>query len=275
MKKRVTTAAGVIAAALLIPAATAGAHDLFLRPLSFFIKPGTALVVRVISGTFDRSENAVVRDRLRDLSVVTPSGRTTLDSANWVAKGDTSTFTIRTGAPGTYVIGASTLPRTIRLSGEQFNQYLKSDGLPGVLEARTKSGSLGDSASERYSKHVKTLIQVGSRPTPGFDRALGYPAELIPINNPYSLRAAGQLQIRAVVDGDPALHQLLLFGGRTANGGIIPEDSTRTDGRGLATLRLRQAGLWYVKFISMVPVANDSVNYESKWATLTFEVHKR
>jgi len=37
-------------------------------------------------------------------------------------------------------------------------------------------------------------------------------------------------------------------------------------------VRLRSPGLWYVKFISMKPVRNDSVDYESKWATITFEV---
>jgi hypothetical protein len=31
-------------------------------------------------------------------------------------------------------------------------------------------------------------------------------------------------------------------------------------------------GWWYVKFIHMVPVNGDTVNYESKWATLTFQV---
>jgi hypothetical protein len=31
-------------------------------------------------------------------------------------------------------------------------------------------------------------------------------------------------------------------------------------------------GYWYIKFIHMVPVTGDSVNYESKWATLTFQV---
>jgi hypothetical protein len=31
-------------------------------------------------------------------------------------------------------------------------------------------------------------------------------------------------------------------------------------------------GWWYVKFIHMVPVNGDTVNYESKWPTLTFQV---
>lgn len=49
----------------------------------------------------------------------------------------------------------------------------------------------------------------------------------------------------------------------------------RTDDRGVARVALRLPGVWYVKFILMRSVpdaAKDSVNYESKWATLTFAV---
>lgn len=272
MKTRLLKVTGVVVAAFLVFAGSADAHDLFLRPGSFFVRPGTQVVMRLINGTFDRSENAVARNRLRDLSLAGPSGRNALDTTTWVAKGDTSTFTVKVGKPGTYIVGASTLPRTIRLSGEQFNEYLRSDGLPDVLEARRKSASLGDSASERYSKHVKAMLQVGSRRTPGFDRAFGYPAELVPLSNPYSLRRGARLQVKAMVDGQATANQLLLFGGRAGKGGTIAEDSVRTDGMGVASVRLHKAGLWYIKFISMTKVANDSVNYESKWATLTFEV---
>ena len=42
--------------------------------------------------------------------------------------------------------------------------------------------------------------------------------------------------------------------------------------QGVARFVIRTPGKWYVKFINMVPVSGDSVNYESKWATLTFQV---
>lgn len=272
MKKASLTIACASVAILLLGVGSLDAHDLFLRPASFFIRPGAITVVRLINGTFDRSENAVARNRLRDLSMASPSGRRALDTASWTATGDTSSFTVRTSEPGTYVLGASTLPRIIRLSGAQFTEYLRSDGLPDVLEARRSSGTLGDSAAERYSKHVKAMLQVGSKRSAGFDRVFGYPAELIPLNNPYAMKRTGRLQVRALVDGQPSVHQLLLFGGRTGKGGKIAEDSARTDASGTASLRLRRPGIWYVKFISMTKLANDSVNYESKWATLTFQV---
>ncbi len=35
---------------------------------------------------------------------------------------------------------------------------------------------------------------------------------------------------------------------------------------------LRGAGRWYVKYIHMTPLDDPQLNYESKWASLTFEV---
>jgi hypothetical protein len=35
---------------------------------------------------------------------------------------------------------------------------------------------------------------------------------------------------------------------------------------------LDAAGRWYVKFVHMVRVTQRGLDYESKWATLTFEV---
>jgi hypothetical protein len=40
----------------------------------------------------------------------------------------------------------------------------------------------------------------------------------------------------------------------------------------VARLSLGAAGSWYVKFIHMTRVAEPEVDYESKWATLTFAV---
>ena len=71
---------------------------------------------------------------------------------------DTSVFVFRTGAAGTYVVGASTLPPSIKLDATQFNTYPKPDGLPDVLERRQRPGQLDRPEHERDSKHVKTLL---------------------------------------------------------------------------------------------------------------------
>ena|SRR5207249_12255057 len=47
---------------------------------------------------------------------------------------------------------------------------------------------------------------------------------------------------------------------------------TRTDSDGVAEVTLDGAGRWYVKFVHMVRATQKGLDYESRWATLTFEV---
>lgn len=263
MKRRVL----ISALLLFATAGSLGAHDLFLKLDSYFVVPGATLVVRVLNGSFSSSEGAVAKDRVRDIAVVTPNRVMRLDTAAWAARGDTSILTVRAGESGTYVIGASLRPRELRLEAKDFNDYLAHDGVPDVLAARRSAKELDRPARERYSKHVKALVQVGDRRSDGYQIALGYPAELIPLDNPYALRPGGMFRVRAIVDGEPVANQLVIVGGRRT------ETSMRTDSTGMARIRIGTRGSWYVKFIHMRPAESDStIDYESKWATLTFGV---
>lgn len=266
----------VVAGVLLTFASALTAHDMFLRARSYFVEPNTAVEIMVLNGTFDASEGPVARDRVRDISVVTPNGTTHPDTSAWHPQGDTTWLRLRIGEAGTYVVGASVLPRILALSAEDFNKYLESDGLPDVLEARRRDGELGKPARERYSKHVKAILQVGEQRGNRFNAVLGYPAELIPLENPYSLNVGDTLAVRALVDGHPVSDQLVLAGGRDATGQSIPERGARTDAEGVARVAIDRAGQWYVKFIHMVRVQSEpDLDYESKWATLTFEIRVR
>ena len=56
----------------------------------------------------------------------------------------------------------STAARVFALTAEEFNEYLVHDGIVDVIEQREAAGKTNDEAVERYSKHVKALVQVGS-----------------------------------------------------------------------------------------------------------------
>lgn len=266
------------ALALLLASASAlAAHDLFLKPERFRVAPQSRIELRLLNGTFDASEAAVTRDRVRDVSVVSPTGRAhldvTADTSLWVTRGTSTTLTLRTGAAGTYVVGASTAPRTLQLEAAAFNDYLRTDGVPDILERRRRAGELARPARERYAKHVKALLQVGDVRTDGYATPLGYPAELVPLSNPYAPGPDRVLAVRALVDGRPVADQPVLAGGRTAGGAAIPERTVRTDAQGIARVPLSASGQWYIKFIRMVRLEGDSAaDYASQWATLTFEV---
>ncbi len=272
MSRRSKLRAAAAGAGLVVLATTLLAHDLFIKLDTYFLTPGAAVQVPVLNGTFSSSENAIDRGRIADLSLVTPAGRSNLDTLVVSARGDSTFVALRLGGTGTYVLGLSTRPAEIALAGKQFTEYLREEAIHGVLHDRARAGITGDSARERYSKHVKAIFQVGSEPTNGFATALGYPAELVPLDNPYALGRGDTLRVRCLVDGRPVAGQAVLSGGRSRTGARIAARELRTNADGVAALPLAARGRWYLKFIRMVPMSDGHREYESKWATLTFEV---
>lgn len=256
---------------LSVSAVALSAHDLFLKLATFFVSPGASVNLLLLNGTFSTSENAVTRDRVKALSLLAPADAPRPESWVWHSTGDTTVVSLRVGGPGTYVIGVSTLPRVLSLSADEFNEYLAADGVPDILDARRRSGELNRPVRERYSKHVKTLLQAGAVRSAGLDSALGYPAEIVPLDNPYTLRPGQTFRFRVLVDGQPIANQYVLYGGRGPRGNRLAQRSLRTDQAGEGELVVG-VGQWYVKFIHMARITSDSVDYESTWASLTFEI---
>ena len=256
------------------PLAAGPAHDLFLK-LNSYVLPASAARVRVpvLNGTFTASETGVTSDRVAAIALAGPGGRQTLGADAWEAGRDTAFVTVALGAPGTYVVGATTRPRTITLAPAAFAAYLREEGLGAVLEARRASGDAARPARERYSKHVKAVFRKGATPTPGADAVLGHAAELVPLGDPTALGVGDTLVLRLLVDGRPAAGEVAIAGGTRPRGPAIAPRRLRADVGGLVRVPLVAPGRWYVKFIHMRRLAGDrTADYESRWATITFGV---
>jgi len=264
---------GPAVALLLAVAAPLAAHDLFFRPRPFRIAPGTALEVRVLSGSFSRSENAIERARLADFSLVTPLGRQALDPASWSEGEPESRVRLSLDAPGTYVVGAALHPRPLALPAREFNTYLAEEGIESILAARRRQGTLAVPSKERYAKFLKSVVQVGEEHTGGFSAVLGYAAEIVPVEDPTTLAAGTTLHVRCLVAGQPLPGAIVFAGGRRAGTEKrFPRQRIKTDAQGIAAVRIEGRGDWYVKFVHMTEVGEPDVTYDSKWSTLTFGV---
>jgi uncharacterized GH25 family protein len=270
MRFRVT----LILSVLLCAASALNAHDLFIKLESYFLAPHTSVTVPILNGSFVQSENAIMPDRVIDVSLVSAAGRKRIDMSAWAGdttSTDTTYLTIETGGPGTYIVGASTKPRDLGLAAADFNEYLEHDGIPDVLEARRRSGELDKDVWERYAKHVKAVLQVGDVRDDSYSARLGYPAEIAPLANPYKLGAGDQYSFLCLVDGEPVANQLVILGGEQG-GELVDEVRKRTDDDGTITFTIDATGKWYIEFIHMAPSGDPDIDYESKWATLAFEV---
>lgn len=270
----------IVAWVLTLTAALATGHDMFLVLPDHFVQPGSKVTVSLYNGTFDKSENTIDRERMIDVSIVDGKGNTRHPAAgDWREDGNVTLLDFEAGPSGTYLVGVSTRASMIELTAEEFNDYLKHDGVLDVLEARGRDGALDRAANERYSKHVKTILQVGQNPTETFSQRLGYPLEIVPLANPASLAVGDTLDCLVLADGKPLAGQLVYA---SFHGFQTSEDSgdhreaigTRTDHAGVAHIEIVETGRWFVRLIRMLPVDEAEVDYESNWATLTFEVDR-
>ena len=187
-------------------------HDMFLKLDGYFLEPNTAAAIKLFNGTFEKSENTIDRDRMTDVSLVGNGNRVQIYSAQWSEQDSMTVLNFSTKDAGTWVAGVSTRPRNIELAAADFNGYLEHDGVIDMLEWRKNNNALDKDAIEKYSKHVKTIFQVGNQLTDDWKTELGYPIEFIPQSNPYDLKPGDKLQVKLLWQGKPLANQLVYIG---------------------------------------------------------------
>lgn len=197
MRRRALLVSGLLLAFTSVLAA----HDLCLTLREYVVPPDTDLRITVLNGTFSTSENSIDRIRIADLSLVTPAGRRQLDTAVVSAEGTRTAIAVHPEAEGTYEAGMSIKPSEIDLTAKEFNAYLTEEGLGTVLAQPRRDGELAKPARERYAKHVKLIFQAGKTRSEGWSTVPGYPAEIVPLRNPYQLGPGDTMRLRLLVNG--------------------------------------------------------------------------
>ncbi len=264
---------------------------MFLKLETYYLQADTPSSIQLFNGTFDRSDNTIDRDRMADASLFGAGKRFPIDSNQWSDKDGATILNFNTGAAGTWVAGVSTRPRNFAMYATAFNDYLEHDGVLDMLEWRKDNDALGQDAVEKYSKHVKTIFQVGDQLTPDFQTQLGYPLEFIPLSNPYDLHPGHSLQLELLWQGTPLTNQLVYVGAPKMSheqahaAGVAhdhPENAEedhnyvltqlRTDADGILTVNINQKGIWYLRTIYLVESQEAGLTHESNWATLSFEI---
>jgi hypothetical protein len=96
---------------------------MFLKLESFFLKPQTPAAISLFNGTFEKSENAISRDRMLDVCIAGPgSERVHPDTSQWRESGGITRLDFKTGGEGTMSLAfrpnqkSSSLPRKISTS---------------------------------------------------------------------------------------------------------------------------------------------------------------
>lgn len=265
--KRVAASAGGVW--LLLSAVPSMAHDLWIVPGKFVLQPGEKVRVFVNSGDeYPKSDSLLGRYRVQSFDLMTASGKSPVD--HLATNGKSLTAEVAIPTKGTAVLALAVEPRLVRLKAEDFNAYLKEDGLPQILAEREQKGELDRPVIERYTKWAKAVLEVGQSGDEVWRQPVGHRMEIVPEKNPYQVRPGEKLPVRVLYEGK-AISGLTVSGG-SADG---PRNELRsvTDSGGRARVTIRSPGRWYLRTIHMIRLPEESpIHWESFWATLTFEV---
>ena len=253
-------------------------HDLFLKPDQYYCDPHSINTLALFNGTFFTSENIITRDRIKDVQVVGPDYVFDKSLATWLDWDQKTLLKVETGQSGTYVAGISIHPRTLELSADEFDEYLEHDGVVDILKERKEAKHNAGNVMEQYAKHVKCIFQVGEKRTTDFNRVFNYPVEFVALTNPGNISTAGVMDVRLLRFGTPFPDQMVYLGvpqhdtPHQEDGHAHQEKSYRTDQNGMVRIHLDHPGEYYLRTIHMVKSHTDNIDYESNWATLSFEI---
>lgn len=253
---------------LLIAASFVQAQDTYLLPERFLLKPGESLSVGLHSGDFfPGSEYSIPPEKL-------VRGRLSTGGTvrQWVDEGERTVTTI--GAPlrtGSFYVGVETAAEPRELEADDFEAYLADEGANETLLWRSRHGEARRTGRELIRRAAKTLLTV-EKPGPGFDRPLGHPLEIVPLQNPPALEPGDALTVRVLFRGAPLRGVLINVRWIYADGRMGSLAAGPTDARGLATLRIEAAGRWKLHTLRLVRrLDRREADWDTYTASLTFE----
>ncbi len=271
MPSRLTTRslpAIVLACAALCQTTRALAHDFWIEPAAFRPAVGTSLPVTLRVGEdFNGTSQPFVPDWFVDFSVSSPTGREPVQGF----VGDDPAATLALKTPGLRLIGYHSTRAFVDLEAARFDTYLEKEGLERVRDLRRKRGQSAVNGREYYSRCAKSLVSSGGAPGPGFERdsATRWNSSRAPI--PTRCPPGRNSRSRSTGRASPSPACSLSRSPPTSR----RSGSRRRTGRdGRITLPLDRAGRWLVKAVHMieVPDSDPAADWESFWASLTFEV---
>lgn len=239
------------------------AHDMWIEPTTFSPAPDQVVGVRLRVGQ-DLVGDPLPRDPSLIRQFVVESGSGPRPVPGRI--GGNPAGILRVSGPGLHVIGYRSNRSSVEQAPEQFERYLKEEGLEAIANRRNQNGA---KVREVFSRCAKSLVLAGPGRPAQSDRVLGFTLELVAEKNPFTLSPADDLPVRLTYEGRPLAGALVVAINR-----MNPSEklAARTGVDGRVRFRLPHGGMWLVKAVHMIPApAETNAEWESFWASLTFD----
>lgn len=167
---------------------------------------------------------------------------------------------------GNYIVSAITSPMI-------WNNYVNESGNKAWISG--DKGNLKNIISSReYNKFAKSIISTSDANDEHYKKALGHSLEIIPLQNPNSVKTGEYLSVKVLFKGEPLEYAELIgtYAGFSNKGDFAYY--TKTNSEGIAKIKINNSGNWMLqtKFIEEAPKDLKSKCNEIYYAsTLTFQ----
>lgn len=262
--KRFLTIAIVLMVTLL-----ASAHEFWLQPKKYRYQLGEEMKIDFMVGeSFTGEFWDLTHHKVEKLELHISSGAKDMAKEVKTTKGNN--LTVKMDQEGTYLFSMISNAAYIEMEGKAFNEYLKEDGLDDILTDRKRTNQLDKPSTEYYSRYAKLLVQAGEKKDDTFKKKIGLRYEIVPDQNPYTLKTGDYLQCKVFYEGKPAPHALVKVWSKINNTTFLQNIYTEKDGS--VRFPISTSGEWMVSSVKMIKSEKAGAEYHSLWASLVFGI---
>lgn len=256
---------------LTLAASRAQAHDQWLEAEPFVLEPKAVSVLHHHSGDHFTSEEELPWLPDRASRLVQIDRHRTIDLlARLPAPRVKPIVALRFEDPGTHLVVLDKKAGSSILEAEKFERYLAEEEQHEAIAERRKRGESSRFGRERYTRHLKALLQVGPQADPVATRTVGQTLELVPLANPYSTGKGTRLPVKLLFEGRPLANARVVA--HLRGGGHA--EALRTAEDGTVEVSLHRSGTWMIRavYLRRCKTACEEHDWESFWSSLTFAV---
>ena len=257
---------------LLLFAVSAFAHEYWLEPEKFALAPNEKTAVRLYVGDAlkDKEEKPFQTSKTTMFDIF--SANKTLNLKTSLTDGATPIYNFSADKAGNYLLAMERNWSYIKLEPDKFEDYLREDGMEYIIGEREKLDERKKEGRERYSRFIKSLLQVGDKPDNVYKKRLNLKLEIMPLENPYAKKVGEKLKFQVLFDGKPLADRAVFANNR--NGENVTTQKMTTNKTGKFTVNLDKSGLWLVRLVNMQKCKQDcgEADWESFWAAFTFGI---
>lgn len=257
-------------AAAAIAAVPLSAHDFWLAPTEWQpATPKSLTIVGSVGDKFPVASDWAIPAGVDTWRVLGPGGEVTVEGSlkSFRQQGKSIATTFAAANPGAYLGLMTVKMRVIAQPADEFNTYLRDEGLQDVIAERARLGQTKVPVRERFARYSKVIVRTGDGAAPYVTSPVGHDGEFVPASDPSLLQAGEPLVVQFLVEGKP------IAGAAVAASSEKLQLTAKTDADGRATFALPAPGPWLVHTVYMRRPATPGsprVDWESYWVTLTF-----